>query len=163
VNLYPAQDNQQTDYVKAFTAQLLQIGVKVSQMSLEYGAYLEKARSAVKDPQGAGWQINMHWGNRYNDVDGYLAEYRTDGGRNYGHWGNADTDAQIAASGQITDLKERVNAVHAINQTIADQAWTPGLVLPIYMDAWNAKLANFGDAAEWYTGTRSFIDSWFTG
>jgi len=162
INLYPAQDNTQTDYVKAFTAQLADIGVKISQDQQEYGAYLEKAKSAKDKGADAGWHINMHAGNRYNDVDGYLAEYKTDGGRNYGHWGSADLDAKINASAAITDVKQRVDAVHEINKIIADQAHTPGLVIPIYMDVWNAKLAMLGDAAEWYTGTRSFIDAWFT-
>jgi hypothetical protein len=30
--------------------------------------------------------------------------------------------------------------VHAIQQTIAEQAWTAGIVLPIRMEAWNARL-----------------------
>jgi len=161
-NLYPAQDNQQTDYVKNLTAQLAEVGITVEQESLEYGAYLERARLAKTDPEGAGWQINMHAGNRYNDIQGYLAEYRTDGGRNYGHWGDADTDAKIKASDQIADIKERVAAVHEINQIIGDQAWTPGIVAPVYMTVWNAKVANVADGAEWYQGTRSFIDGWFT-
>jgi len=160
-NLYPSQDNQHTDYSKNLATQLLDIGVTVEHDSLEYGAYLEKARLAATDPEGAGWNINMHWGNRYNDIAGYLAEYRTDGGRNYGHWGDAETDAQIIASNGMTDVKERVAAVQAINEHIADMAWTPGIVLPVYMNVWNATVANFADGAEWYQGTRAFIDGWF--
>jgi ABC-type transport system substrate-binding protein len=162
ISLLPAQDNQHTDYAKGFAAQYEEIGVTMKFDTLEYGAYLEKARLALTDPEGAGWQVNMHWGNRYNDIGGYLNEYRTDGGRNYGHWGSAELDALIKAQEQISDLEARVAAVHEINQIISDQAHTPGMVLPTYMQAWNARFANFADGAEWYQGTRSVIDSWFT-
>ncbi len=161
-NLYPSTEGSQTDYVKAISAQLDAIGITVTQDRNEYGAYLEKARLAKTDPEAAGWHINMHWGNRYNDIDGYLAEYRTDGGRNFGHWGNADVDARIAASAQITGVRARVAAVHEINRIVADEAWTPGTVLPAFMEAWNAKVAQMSGAPEWYTGIRCFIDGWFT-
>ena len=56
----PGFDKGFTDFTKNVTAQLLDIGVTIEQDSLEYGAYLEKARLAKTDPEGAGWQINEH-------------------------------------------------------------------------------------------------------
>ena len=147
--------------MKAISAQLPDAGITIKQDQLEYGAYLEKARAAKEEGATVGWQINMHDGNRYNDIDGYLAEYHTEGGRNYGHWGGADFDQKIDAQAQIADLKERVAAVHDLVRIMGDEGWTPGTVAPVYMNVYNAKLQNFGDAPEWYTGTRSFIDAWF--
>lgn len=160
-NLYPAMDNFHTDLAKAVTISLLDVGVTVEQDSLPLDRYLAKARLARTDPEGAGWGINVHVGNRYNDIDGYLREYETFGEWNYGHWGDVDTDRLISAARGEYDVALRAGMVQEIQHTIAEQAWTPGLLLPIRMEAWNAQLTHMAVGPEPVQGTRSFIDASF--
>jgi peptide/nickel transport system substrate-binding protein len=160
VNLATDGAPDQQAYVEVFSEQLRRAGIEVIQDVYEYEAYLARGRQAKADPIGAGWHINMHQGNRYSDIGQYAEEFRTDSGRNYGHWGSTDLDALIAAQEQILDPEERLTAIHEINQVVAEQAYTPGLVLPVQMTAWDARLVHMADGPEWFQGTRSFIDAW---
>jgi ABC-type transport system substrate-binding protein len=163
VNLYPALDNHQTETARALANDLARVGLNIEHDTQEYGAYLEKARLAATSAEDAGWHINVHEGSQWNDVSGYLAEYRTDNGRNAGHWGTPDLDAAIRASEGILDVETRVEAVKAIQRTIAEEAWAPGTLLPVEMYAWIAGLRNFGAGPEWSIGYRSLIDAWLEG
>ena len=99
-NLYPSGSGRQQDMTAVVIDQLRQINVKVTNKTLEYGAYLQAAFS--KD-----FDINIHWGNRYDEIDGYAIEYLTTGGRNFGYWGSEDLDKMILGQRETLDEAER--------------------------------------------------------
>jgi peptide/nickel transport system substrate-binding protein len=161
VNLASDVEDDQAAYAAAFAEQYADLGVTILPDVWEAVAYGERARLAKVDPIAAGWHINMHHGNRYNDIGGYLAEYRTDSGRNYGHWGSPELDSVIEEQEQAFDPEQRLALAQQAQRTIAEEAYTPGLVLPAAMTAWNARLANMSDGPEPFQGVRLFVDSWF--
>jgi ABC-type transport system substrate-binding protein len=159
VNLMPEGESDQVAYARAVAEQLRDIGVRIRHRILPYKEYLEAARLARTDPEGAGWHINMHAGNRYNDISGYLHEYHTASPLNIGGWGSRELDEKIEATDRMAGQRERVLAVRQINQLIGEAAWTPGLVLPVHMEAWNAEVEHVAVGPEPFQGMRSFIDA----
>lgn len=154
-NLYPSGTGKQQDMAAVVSDQLRQAGINVKNRTLEYGAYLQAALS--KD-----FAINIHWGNRYDEPDGYAIEYLQDGGRNFGFWGSSSLDAMINAQRQELDAKARAQKMADIQTEIANQMYTVGLANWKDYDAWSTKLQNFANSVHWFRPTQQFAEAWFS-
>lgn len=124
---------QQQDITAVVLDQLRKdLGIEAENKTLEYNAYL----AAVSKKE---FSANIHWGLSYGDIDGYLQEFLTTSGRNYGHWGTAELDEKILAQRQILDEEERAAAVGEIQKELADEMFAIGL-------------ANWNGATAWRSG-----------
>ena len=133
--------------------QLRQINVKVTNKTLEYGAYLQAAFS--KD-----FDINIHWGNRYDEIDGYAIEYLTTGGRNFGYWGSEDLDKMILGQRETLDEAERGKQLAEIQKKLGDEMYTIGIANWKDYDGWYKKLQNFGTSVHWFRPTQQLAEAW---
>lgn len=104
------------------------LGAKVTNKPLEYNAYLAAA-------QKGDFDVNLHWGLGYPEIGGYLTEFVTGGGRNYGGWGSADLDTKIAAAKVQLDADKRKSLLDEIQKEIAANGWCPQI------GDWNAMAA----------------------
>jgi len=155
-NLRPATvgglQQAETDVV---SDQLARIGVTVEHRMLEYGAYLQAAFSRE-------FQINIHYGNRYDDPDGYAAEYIQDGGRNFGSWGSDELDALIYAQRGALDEDERGDLFRQIQENLATEMYNVGLANWETVDGWSSALQNFGTSDHWFQSTQRFSEAWLS-
>lgn len=123
------------------------LGIRVEDRTLEYNAYL----SAVSQGE---FSTNVHWGLSYGDIDGYLQEFLTTGGRNYGGWGSPDLDKKILAQRQILDEEERMKAIDEIQRILADEMYAAGLANWYGAMAWKASIRDYAAHAIPYVPMR---------
>lgn len=152
-NLYPSGSGKQQDMVAVVIDQLRQINIKVTNKTLEYGAYLQAAFSKEFD-------INIHWGNRYDEIDGYAIEYLTTGGRNFGYWGSVELDKLILAQRETLDEAQRGKQLEDIQKKIGEEMYTIGIANWKDYDAWYKKLQNFGTSVHWFRPAQQLAQAW---
>jgi peptide/nickel transport system substrate-binding protein len=156
MNLYPSGSGNQQAMATVVIDQLRAIGVQVENKTLEYGAYLQAAFSKE-------FEINIHWGNRYDEVDGYAIEYLTTGGRNFGYWGTPELDALIKKQRETLNADERGKILAEIQRYIADQMYTVGIANWTDFDGWYSRLQNFQTSVHWFLPTQRFAEVWVSG
>lgn len=154
-NLFPSGSGKQQTEAQVVIDQLRSIGVQVENRTLEYGAYLQAAYSKEFD-------INIHWGNRYDDPDGYAIEYLTTGGRNFGYWGTKELDDLITKQRQTLDAEERAKVLAEVQKYIANEMYTIGLGNWADFDGWYTKLQNFNTSVHWFRATQQLAEAWLS-
>lgn len=152
-NIIPSNPSRQTDMAAVVIDQLRAINVRVTNRSMEYGAYLQAAFSKEFD-------INIHWGNRYDDPDGYAIEYLQDGGRNFGYWGSDELDEMIRSQRSTLDNAERDSILRDIQHKIAEECYTIGIANWKEYDGWYSKVQNFGTSVHWFSPAQKLGESW---
>ncbi len=139
---------QQQDMTAAVLDQLgRNLGIQIDNQVLEYNAYLAAVARAEFD-------FNVHWGLSYEEIDGYMQEFLTKGGRNYGGWGSVELDQKLIAQRAMLDTDKRKAAIAEIQKDIADQMWDVGLANWTGGFAWRTKLQNYAANANAYVAPR---------
>lgn len=152
-NIYPSGSGKQQDMAAVVADQLRAINVTVKNRTLEYGAYLQAAFSKEFD-------INIHWGNRYDDPDGYAIEYLQDGGRNFGFWGSDELDELILGQREVLDQNERAEKLKEIQTKIAEEMYTVGIANWKTYDAWYTRLQNMATSVHWFRPAQQLAEAW---
>lgn len=152
-NLSPRDGGLQNAVSRELAAQWSEVGVTLAEQSLPYREYLDRSFAG-------NFEVNVHWGNRYDDLDGYVSEFETSGARNFGGWGDDEVDRLIAAQRSAIDPDERRAKALELQTALAENAWTIGTASWTNTDAWLARLQGTTASAEPYTQTRMLAESW---
>lgn len=152
-NIIPSTPGRQNDMATIVIDQWRAIGVKVTNRSLEYGAYLQAAFS--KD-----FDINIHYGNRYDDPDGYAIEFLQDGSRNFGFWGSDELDKMIYAQRSTVDNAKRDSILGDIQRKLAEECYAIGIAQWKDFDGWYDKFQDFSTTVHWFASTTQLGKTW---
>ncbi len=152
-NLAPRDGGLQNALSRELALQWATVGVILTEQSLPYREYLDRTFAG-------NFQVNVHWGNRYDDLDGYVSEFATSGSRNFGGWGDAEVDALIAEQRRTMDPDERREKALELQTALAENAWAIGTASWLNTDAWTARLEASAASAEPYTQTRLLAGAW---
>jgi peptide/nickel transport system substrate-binding protein len=152
-NLAPENIPLQEAIVSGLTRQWRAVGVEMASQASPYGEYLDRTFAGT-------FEVNVHWGNRYDDVDGYVAEFETGSSRNFGAWGDPEVDQLIQAQRAALDPQARLELLSELQTSLAENAWAIGTASWLNTDAWTARLQDTEAAAEPYAQTRWLGESW---
>ena len=153
VNLAPQNVPLQNAYTEAVREQWAAVGVRVSDREVAYADYLAQVRELNFD-------VNVHWGERYDEVDGYLAELETGNPRNFGGWGNEEVDGLIQQQRRELDSSARRALVDQVQRAAAEQGWLIGVASWLNTDAWTVRLKETAASVSPFAQTRWLAESW---
>jgi peptide/nickel transport system substrate-binding protein len=93
------------------------IGVDMEIVDMEYGAFLTARNTGDFDLIAFALAP-------FGDISDFTAAlYATTASRNYGHWGDADLDAQFEKADKELDVAKRKALYNDIQKTLAEKCW----------------------------------------
>jgi ABC-type transport system substrate-binding protein len=154
-NLGPSGVPLQSDIAAVGVAQLQRIGVQVENEIVEYAAYSSRLNASVD------YEIAIHWGGFFDDVDGFVRMFRSDSKDNAG-WGGPELDKLIDQQKQTLDHDKRADILRNIQQIVAEEVYVVPLPHGINWEAYNKEIQNYVPTTGWLASLRrAMLESWW--